>query len=99
MPHKYSEKKLVGKRTQSRLNKVRRTIHKLLVAILYPGDDIESEVDQADIVDAVSYLCETLTQQADNQTTIESKPATGWPIHVIYSVALREWQSRPRDLD
>ena len=56
MPHKYSDVKVGKKQEESRIYRIRRTIYTLLVAIGSPGNDIDSELTEAEIHEAVSYL-------------------------------------------
>ena len=71
MPRKHGEGKFDQRQTHSRLHRIRRTVYKLLLAIVSPGDDIDTEVSEADVREAVHYLREVCgrTGQADSQTT------------------------------
>ena len=68
MPHKYSDAHLEQKREESRLNRIRRTIYRLLVAIASPGDD---KLTEAQVQEAANHLKEVSgrTGQAGHQTT------------------------------
>ena len=71
MPHKYSKDKAGQNQHENRLNRIRRNIYRLLLAILYPGHDIAFEITRAEVYEVVNYLLHICGQtgQADHKIT------------------------------
>eukprot|EP00974_Lingulodinium_polyedra_P130001 11212168-Lingulodinium_polyedra.AAC.1 len=68
MPHKYSSTKRARKQEGSRLNRVRSTIHKLLLKVALGVAIPDAAITEADVQEAVNHL-KAIACQADASST------------------------------